>query len=197
MMKSLIKYFVNGLLFLVPLAITIYVVYLVFTKIDSAIKSLVGGDKWVTGLGVLISVAAITVIGMLSSLFITRPIMRFIEKIFGKLPLIKLLYSSMKDLVGAFVGDKKKFDQPVLVRLLPNSGASALGFVTRQSLQFMGRENEVAVYFPQSYNFAGNMLIVSKEQIEPLTLDSANMMKFIVSGGISGPVDNAGEKRAT
>jgi len=197
MMKRLIKYFVNGLLFLVPLAITVYVVYLVFTRIDSTIRSLVGTEKWVTGLGVLISVAAITLIGMLSSLFITRPIMRLIEKIFGRLPLIKLLYSSIKDLVGAFVGEKKKFDQPVLVKLFPDNGVKALGFITRRSLQFIGRDNEVAVYFPQSYNFAGSMLIVPKEQIEPLSLDSANMMKFIVSGGISGPADSADEMRAT
>lgn len=191
-MKRLIKYFGNGLLFLIPLVLTIWIVYKIFTSIDTAVSSIFLGPEqgqpnwWVSGLGVLISLATITVVGLLSSLFITRPLMQLIEKIFGRLPLIKLLYSSLKDLVGAFVGDKKKFDQPCLVTLMPGGNIKAMGFVTRKSVDFLGIKDEVAVYLPQSYNFAGSVLIVSRSQVRLLDIDSSDAMTFIVSGGVTG-----------
>jgi uncharacterized membrane protein len=101
-------------------------------------------------------------------------------------PLVKLLYSSIKDLVGAFVGDQKKFDQPVIVNVMPGGSAKALGFVTRKSMDFLGLEKSVAVYFPQSYNFAGSVLIFPLDQVQPIQADSSEVMAFIVSGGVSG-----------
>jgi uncharacterized membrane protein len=96
-----------------------------------------------------------------------------------------MIYSSVKDLVAAFTGDKKKFDKPVVVELVP-SGAKAIGFVTRESLGFLGLPGETAVYFPQSYNFAGSVLIFPSAQVKPLKIDSSEAMRFIISGGISG-----------
>jgi len=196
-MKKPATYFVRGLLFLVPLVATIYVVYWVFTAIDGGIQQLIAEIShqsvqpqwWVTGLGVVILIMVIMVVGFLSSLFITRPLMQLVEKLFARLPLIKLLYSSVKDLVGAFVGEKKKFNQPVLVTLLEGSQAKAVGFITRKSMEFLGLEDEVAVYFPQSYNFAGSLLIVPRGQVKPIDADSSDVMAFIVSGGISGTKD--------
>lgn len=195
-MKIVVKYFVNGLLFLVPVLVTVYVVYWVFSTIDHAVGSLIvaGLDEtepswWVSGLGVVISLVFITLVGLLTRLFITRPITQLVERLFGKLPLIKLLYGSIKDLVGAFVGEKKRFDKPVLVELVPGSSAKAMGFVTRESMEFMGLADELAVYFPQSYNFAGSVLIVPKSQITPLDVDSSDVMAFIVSGGVSGKAE--------
>lgn len=189
-MNRLVKYFIKGLLFLIPVAVTVYVIIWVFRAIDGGMQKLMGaadaGDWWVKGLGVLILLAGITVVGFLSSLFITRPIMQLIEKIFGRLPLIKLLYSSIKDLIDAFVGEKKKFDQPVLVDLIPGGNIKAMGFITRKSLEFLGLVDNVAVYFPQSYNFAGSVVIVPRAQVKPIELDSSDIMAFIVSGGVSG-----------
>ena len=199
-MKTLARYFVNGLLFLIPVVVTVYVIVWVFRSIDSGVQQIIIRNPagvlpqwWVTGLGVLISLTVITIVGVLTKLFITQPVVQLVERIFGRLPLVKLLYSSIKDLVGAFVGDEKKFDQPVLVNLLPGSDAKALGFITRQSMEFWGLKNEVAVYFPQSYNFAGSVLIVPAERVKPLHADSADVMAFIVSGGVSGPTESAVE----
>ena len=148
-MKILAKYFAKGLLFLIPLGATVYVVYWVFSTIDGAMRALIlgesGQDWWVSGLGVVISLAVITGVGVLTSLFIMRPILQLIEKLFSRLPLVKLLYSSVKDLIGAFVGEKKKFDQPVLVKVMPESNVKMAGFITRKSLEMFGLENEVAV----------------------------------------------------
>lgn len=177
-MKRLTKYFFEGLLVIVPLAATIYVIYAVFTKIDSIFKFKI------PGMGFVITILSIILIGFISSNFITRKLVRLVEMIFTKLPLVKMIYTSVKDLIGAFVGDKKSFDKPVLVTLSPGSNIQAIGFVTRDSLGNMGFEDKVAVYLPQSYNFAGNLIVVPREQVTPISAESGDIMAFIVSGGV-------------
>jgi uncharacterized membrane protein len=179
-MKRLGKYFFEGLLVLVPVLGSIYIIYLVFQKIDGILKIPI------PGVGFVITIAVITIIGFLSSNFITRRLVRFSERIFSRLPLVKLVYSSIKDLIGAFVGDKKSFDKPVLVTLDNTTKEKALGFITRESLDFLSLSDHVAVYFPQSYNFAGNMSIFPKAQVKHVETKSADVMKFLVSGGLSG-----------
>ena len=193
MMKRLIRYFGNGLLFLIPVGGTVWVVYTIFSSIDKWVYNQISDPNqpplgwWHHGFGVLITLAVILVVGVLTTLFITRPITQLVERLFGRVPLVKLLYSSIKDLIGAFVGDKKKFDQPVMVTLVPDSGVKSLGFVTRKSMEMLGLKDEVAVYCPQSYNFAGSVLIVPRQHITPIDgVDSSDVMAFVVSGGVSG-----------
>lgn len=178
-MKKLTKYFFEGLLVLVPLVATIYVIYIVFTKIDSIFRFSV------PGMGFLVTVLTITVVGFISSNFIARKLMKVVETIFIKLPFTKMIYNSIKDLIGAFVGDKKSFNKPVLVNISRESNIQVIGFVTRESLGNLELPDSVAVYMPQSYNFAGNLLVVPKEQVTPLSADSGEVMAFIVSGGVT------------
>ncbi len=178
-MKKVTKYFFNGLVFLVPVIATIYVVYIVFVKIDTLF------DFPVPGLGFIVTILTITAIGFIGSNFLTRKLIRLVDMIFSRLPLIKMIYTSVKDLINAFVGDKKGFKKPVSVTLSPKSNIQVIGFVTSESLNDLGLSDSVAVYLPQSYNFAGNLIIVPKEQVTPLSADSADVMKFVVSGGIA------------
>jgi len=192
-MKKLIRFFISGLLFLIPVGITVYVLYVIFNMIAQGMKW--GMDKlgvemgWfgLAAVGMVVLLAVVTFVGMLTSFFVTRPLVQLVEKFFGRLPLLKMLYNSIKDLIGAFMGDTKKFDKPVSVELVPGGKVRALGFVTRESLGFLGMKDQVAVYIPQSYNFAGSVLLVSTEQIQPLSVDSSALMTFVVSGGVSGP----------
>ena len=189
-MRTLAKYFAKGLLFLIPVAATFYILYWLFTSVDMHVRTPLEeavGAPLTRGLGVLITLALILLVGLLVSLFITRPLFLLVERLLERVPLVKLLYSSLKDLVGAFMGDKKKFDQPVLLTLNPAGNVKAVGFVTRKSLDFLDLHDEVAVYCPQSYNFAGNVLILPRSQVQPIDLDSSDMMAFVVSGGVSGP----------
>jgi uncharacterized membrane protein len=101
------------------------------------------------------------------------------------MPVAKMIYSSIKDLVNAFVGEKKQFNQPVLVSLSPDGAVRVMGFVTRENMAVIGLEGDVAVYIPQSYNFAGNLIIVPAEQVTLLAVESGKAMAFIVSGGVS------------
>jgi uncharacterized membrane protein len=116
----------------------------------------------------------------------TRGLVAMVEALLQRLPFVRLLYTSTKDLLNAFVGEKRRFDRPVVVALTPGGSAKALGFVTADSLEHLGLPGQVAVYLPQSYNFAGNVLLFPAGQVHPLQAESADVMAFIVSGGVSG-----------
>lgn len=178
--KRLVQHFFRGLLFIVPTALTIYVLYLSITWMDNLL------EITVPGLGLLIILVAITLLGFLASMFITRPFFEYFEKILEKLPFVNLIYSSLKDLIGAFVGDKKKFDKPVSVQLDNEGNIFKLGFITQTDLSDLGLKDMVCVYLPHSYNFSGNHFIVPQTHVKPLDLNGTSAMKFIVSGGVSG-----------
>jgi uncharacterized membrane protein len=192
-MNRAATYFFRGLLILAPVVVTAYIVRAVFVALDEAIFSWLGSQlaayapQWIRSLvGVAAAITVITAVGMFASNFFGRRIVGLLEKLVERLPLIKLLYNSVRDVLGAFVGDKKSFDHPVLVSLSPDGSAKAVGFVTRHSLQFLGIEGHVAVYLPQSYNFAGNLLLVPSDRVQPLGASSGDVMTFLVSGGVSG-----------
>ena len=182
-MKKIISYFLKGSLIFVPVALTIFAFVWVFRRLDSLFGQFFRVN--IPGLGLVITLAGITVIGFLASNFVGRRFIKLIDKLFTRVPLVKLLYSSLKDFIGAFAGEKKSFDKPVLVELVPG-GPKAVGFITRESLEFLGLSNHVAVYFPQSYNFAGSLLLFESKSVIPLNADSSKVMAFIVSGGVAG-----------
>ncbi len=178
-MKRISQYFLQGLLFLIPLFVTVYVIYRIFIKIDGFLA------LPVPGLGFVATLVFITFIGFVASNFLTKRIVHLVDKVFARLPLVKMIYNSIKDLVNAFVGDKKSFNRPVQVVIDRESNLRVLGFATRDSLESIGIKDSVAVYLPQSYNFAGNLIIVAREQVIPLEADPGEVMKMIVSGGVS------------
>jgi uncharacterized membrane protein len=187
--QHVVRWFFSGLLILTPAAVTLYVLYASFLWIDGLIDVEGRLGYAVPGLGFLITLVLVTLTGFLASNFFTRYLIGLAEKIFRRLPLARLIYNAIRDLLEAFVGEKKRFDQPVLVQVFPGSEARALGFVTRQDLDDIGLKDKVAVYFPQSYNFAGQLLVVPKESAKPVEADSTAMMTFIVSGGVSSQGD--------
>ena len=151
-MSRLLNYFFKGVVLLAPLAFTVYVCVRVFATIDG----------WlgipIPGVGFLATVVLITLFGFLASSFLTRRMLSMVEGVLERLPFVRLLYSSTKDLLNAFVGEKRRFDKPVLVAPFASGEARALGFVTQDTLATMGMREHVAVYLPQSYNFAGSLL---------------------------------------
>jgi len=179
-MRKIFAHFLKGLIFCVPFGITIWVVYKVFTIIDGWL------NIPIPGIGFAATIIFITLVGYLTSTIFARSILSLMDRIFKQLPFVKLLYTSIKDLTGAFTGNKKFFDRPVLVSLWPESDAKVIGFITKDSLEFMNIKDRVAVYMPQSYNFAGNLIIVSKNQVTPIDKSGAEVMAFIVSAGVSG-----------
>ena len=179
-MRRLLNYFLRGLVLVAPLAITLYVCWVVFVRIDGWL------GLPIPGLGFILTIVLITVIGFLGSNLITRGMVAIVEQAVARLPFVRLLYTSTKDLLNAFVGEKRRFDKPVLVRLSMQSEARMVGFVTQESLDRLGLPGYASVYFPQSYNFAGNLVVFPSSQLQPLNAASADVMAFIVSGGVTG-----------
>jgi len=178
-MTKLTRYFLEGLLLLVPLAATIYVVFAILSRIDSIFRF------EIPGMGFLVTILTITVVGFISSNFLTKKLVSLLDRTFARLPFVKMIYTAVRDLMNAFVGDKKSFNRPVLVRLSSTNNINVVGFLTRESLENIGIMDKVAVYLPQAYNFAGNLIIVSRDQVTPLKAESGDIMAFIVSGGVA------------
>jgi uncharacterized membrane protein len=178
--RKLIRYFLQGLLFVAPIGITATVMFKMLAFVDDLI------DINIPGLGILIVFSSITLLGALASTLFAKPVFDLVENLLNHVPFVKVLYSSLKDFMDAFVGKDKKFTQPVLVLTAQESNLHMVGFVTKNDLAELGLEGMVAVYFPHSYNFSGNVYLVSKQHIKPIHASPTEVMKFIVSGGVSG-----------
>ncbi|MDD9933997.1 MAG: DUF502 domain-containing protein [Myxococcales bacterium] len=180
-MRFLINNFLKGCLVLVPTVVTIYTVYFVFDRLDSLLQF---PQVPIPGLGLLVTVALVTAIGALTSNVVGKGLFGLVERVLKRVPLVNLLYRSLRDFMAALVGEQRSFDRPVVVEL--GAGTRAFGFVTRDDLASLGVPGYQAVYFPQSINFAGHLLLFPKERVRPLTVDNAELMAFIVSGGVTG-----------
>ena len=178
-MRNFLNNFLRGLLLLVPMAAAMYVVYYIYTMLDSLI------DFGIPGLSFVIVILLITFVGFFTRKYNTGLFIWF-EDLVNKVPLLSLIYSSIKDLMNSFVGEKKKFNKPVLVKVENNLYKP--GFVTSDDLKEIGLPGMVSVYLPHSYNFSGNVFITDKKNIKPLKNSSSEVMKYIVSGGISGKI---------
>ena len=173
------KYFLQGLFYLVPITATIYVIFYLVVLLDSFI------NLNIPGLGIIVLFVAVTLVGFLgTNLFIKY--LRPFERVIENTPLIKIIYTSMKDMMNAFVGKKKQFKSPVLVKVGEGIEMERLGFVTKDDLSDLNIGNEkVAVYLPFSYAISGEVCIVPKKNVTPINASSADVMKMIVSGGVA------------
>ena len=184
--QRVIQYFLQGLLILGPVSITIYFIYVVFDKIDSILRPAIN----IPGLGFIIIVGFILSIGYLSSFFVMGRILSVLDKFLEKTPGIKLLYSFVRDFFEAFAGNKKKFTHNVLA-CVDDTDVWRVGFITQEDMSIFGMEDYVAVYLPMAYSVAGNVYIVPKERVRPITsISAAQSMKFAVSGGVTQTVSD-------
>ena len=177
-MRTLTRSFAQGLLVLAPIAITLWVVVFTVTTLDEWL------DTRIPGLGIVIAAVGITIIGYLTGNVVGNKLIAWLEAGMQRVPLIRILYNALRDLFGAFVGGKRKFDKPVAVEINQH-GLKVLGFLTSESFDDPQLEGHVSVYLPESYNFAGNLVVVPKARVQPLDADGAEFMAFIVSGGVT------------
>jgi uncharacterized membrane protein len=185
--KKVFNYFLQGLLFAAPIGITGFIIFKVFQFSDGILRPIIENiiHFSIPGLGLLIMVILITLLGLAGQTVIAQPFKVLLERFLKRVPLLQMVYSSIRDFMEAFVGKEKKFNQPVLVKVSKISDLEKLGFVTESDLSDLGIKDRVAVYFPHSYNFSGELFIVPIDQVTPLDVNSGNLMKFIVSGGVT------------
>jgi uncharacterized membrane protein len=179
-MKTLVKNFLRGCLLVVPVVVTLYALYFVVHTVDGLI------GLRVPGVGFAVVVALVTAIGAVASNVIGKRLLELPDKVLARLPFVKLIYTSLRDFMAALVGERRSFDRPVLVSLDAAGELKAIGFITRDDLSALGLAAHVAVYLPQSINFAGQLLLVPRTRIQPLTIPPAELLPMIVSGGMAG-----------
>lgn len=180
-MKTLIKYFFQGLLYTLPLTVTGYIIYKAVVVLDSLVP------LNIPGLGLVTILALITVVGVVGSYLFALPIFSWFESQIERAPLVKVIYTSVKDLVNAFVGQKKNFTRPVLVRLYPGQEVYRVGFLTDEDLEHLGVPlvGFVSVYVPHSYAISGQLFVVPSSAVVPFEGNSTEVMKYIISGGVT------------
>lgn len=177
-MRRFLTYFLRGLVLLAPVAITGWVIASAFATIDGWLNL-----PW-PGAGFAATIILVTLFGFLATNLIASQLVRWFEAMLQRVPLVRLVYGSVKDLLNAFVGEKRRFNRPALVTLVPG-GARALGFITQDALGALNLPGHVAVYIPQAYAFAGITLIVDRTLVEPIAVDPADVMAFVVSAGVT------------
>lgn len=191
-MKRLLRFFFQGLLVVVPLILTAYAVYFVFSLLYNRISSLVTWAKKFEYLPfevpflvyMVADILILVLIGYMASGFITKAFFKWYNRLIFKIPVIRIIYSSIQGFTSAFVGQKRKFDQPVLVKLNP-SNLERIGFLVQDDLSKLNIKDKVAVYLPGSYGISGNLVIAPAENVTPLETTGLDAMNFIISGGIA------------
>jgi uncharacterized membrane protein len=187
MFKKIIQYFLQGVLLVAPVVIVGYILYSLFISVDgwlnNKISPVIGFN--IPGLGILILFISLTLLGFFGQTALIKPLKKVAGKFIKRIPVLNLLYSSINDLFSAFVGKEKKFNVPVKVLFNIENNLWKLGFVTKESMNIIENGELAAVYFPHSYNFSGELYLVPKERVRYLKLSPSEVMKFIVSGGVT------------
>tara|TARA_X000000368_G_scaffold401220_1_gene373902 strand:- start:248 stop:799 length:552 start_codon:yes stop_codon:yes gene_type:complete len=179
-MKNIINYFLQGLLYIVPISATIYIVYWIFSKIDGILPFNF------PGLGLIVIILLITAVGYIGSAVIASPLNAFFQRTLNRAPLLKTIYTSVKDMMNTFVGKKKGFSEPVLVKIYENSTIERIGFITNEDVEGLNiKEGKVLVYMPHSYAISGQLFVVGKKNITHINKSSSEIMKLIISGGVT------------
>ena len=180
LVKRLFNYFLRGLVVVVPVAVTIWVCYRIFVAIDDLLGFAVAG------IGFVIMIALVTLVGFLASTIVARTLGNAFDQLLARLPFVNLLYSSTKDMLNAFVGEKRRFDKPVLVSLTADGSVKVFGFLTAESLGSLGVAGSATVYVPTSYSVAGHVIVVPTSRVTRVDADAPEVMAYIVSGGVTG-----------
>jgi uncharacterized membrane protein len=189
--RAFVNYMIKGLLIVLPIALSVLIVVWGVTTVDSwlnvnnilGVDPRTGASRNIPGLGLVLVLAIILSAGIFVTYFVTEPMYNWFQRIMNRLPIVKFIYSSIKDLTEAFVGDEKKFNMPVVVEV--EGDMKRIGFLTQSDLSSIGLPGESIIYFPFSYSFAGQVYVVKNEKIKPLDMTAADAMKLVVSGGVT------------
>jgi uncharacterized membrane protein len=177
--SKLFGYFLRGLVVVAPAAVTIWICVKIFHAIDELLGFAYAGT------GFVILVVLVTLVGFLASTIVARQLGDAFDRMLARLPFVSLLYNSTKDMLNAFVGEKRRFDKPVLVSLSADGAVKVIGFLTSESLANLGAADHSTVYMPQSYGFAGHIIVVPSDRITRLHADAPEVMAYIISGGVT------------
>lgn len=191
-MKFLGRIFAKGLFAVLPLGVTLGVLVWMGGMLESAvgrvIRLAVGREAYHQGMGLAAGLALIFLLGLLLNAWVVRRVWRGVESLVDRVPFVKVLYGSVRDLMQYFGGEgKEEFGQAVLVTVAEDT--KVLGLVTRASMEgfheAFGGADTVAVYLPMSYQVGGYTVFVPRSSVEPVDMDFEDAMRFAVTAGVS------------
>ena len=187
-MKRIAYYLLQGFLYLAPISVTIYILWLIFDFTDHLLLTYIEEyiQYKIPGLGILLVLIVLLLAGLIGQSILAKPFIFIFRNIIENTPLLKVIYSALKDLFSAFVGKERKYNKPVMVTIDKINSIKKIGFLTEENLDLLGEKDHVAVYLPFSYTFSGVLNIVHTDNIKVLDMPPADAMKFVMSGGVSG-----------
>ncbi|KKI92002.1 hypothetical protein WQ54_11980 [Bacillus sp. SA1-12] len=188
-MKSILRSFINGILTIVPIILVIYVVYKTFMFLDGILGSVLKPyfkDDYIPGIGILFTFILITILGWLSTKVFTGALFRLVDRLLEKIPVIKTIYSVIKDTINSFLGEKKSFSKVAIITI-PGTNMKSIGFITTEDLEsfYDPLKDHVAVYIQQTFQIAGFTFLIPKDEVEIIDVKPEDAMKFILSGGMT------------
>ncbi len=191
-MKSIARIFLTGILTILPILATIYLVVWLFAAMERFLGKqllyLLPDEYYRAGMGLLAALILVFLVGLLMQAWLFRQLIKAGESILLKLPLIKVVYRALKDLFGLFSDDKNSEALQVVSVRLPGTDMRLLGFVTRADFSDMpkgvGNENEVAVYLPMSYQVGGYTVMIPRDQVIPVPMSREEAMRFVLTAGL-------------
>ncbi|WP_462411923.1 DUF502 domain-containing protein [Neobacillus sp. Marseille-QA0830] len=197
-MKTIIKSFLNGILTIVPIILVIFVIYKTFLFLDGLLGNTLRHyfrNDYIPGIGLLTTLILITVLGWMSTKYFTGKAINLIDYLLDRIPVVKTIYSVIKDTIQSFLGDKKAFSKVALV-VIPGTDMRSLGFITSEQLEdfYSPLKDYIAVYVPQTFQMAGFTFLIPKEQVELIDVKPEDAMKFILSGGMTSTSEQKSEK---
>lgn len=191
--KMLSKLFLQGLVVVLPITITLAVIYWFATTAETFLGGLVQflapGWRYWTGLGVLLGLALVFAVGLMMNAWITRRLLAHAEALMGRIPVVKSIYGGLRDLAKFLSrdGTKDGFHQVVMVSVTEH--IRVLGFVTREDFaglpDKMGGADTVGVYLPMSYQIGGYTVFLPRSAVEPIDMSVEDAMRFTLTAGMS------------
>lgn len=188
-MKIFVRSFINGVLTVIPIVLVFYVLYKIFTFLDSILGDVLKPylkEDYIPGIGILFTVVIITLLGWLSTQYLSAKLIRIIDRLLEKIPLVKTIYSVIKDTFHSLLGEKRSFSKVALVEI-PGTRMKSLGFITSEDVSQLDNVlvDHIAVYIPQTFQVAGFTFLLPKDQVTILDVKAEDAMKFVLSGGIT------------
>jgi uncharacterized membrane protein len=191
-MKSIGRIFLTGVFTILPILATIYLVVWLFAALERFLGKqlllLLPDEYYRAGMGLLAALVLIFLIGLLMRAWLFRQLIKLGESLLLKIPLIKVVFRSLKDLFGLFSDEKSSEALQVVSVQLPGTDMRLLGFLTRSDFSDMpkgvGNEDEVAVYLPMSYQVGGYTVMMPRNRVTPVPMSREEAMRFVLTAGL-------------
>lgn len=197
--RSLSKIFFTGLAALLPIVITIWVVWWLGATFETILgglyKMVIPERFYVPGLGIALGLALTFLVGLLTKAWLFRKLFDWWDGVFNRIPLVKTVYGAVRDFMNFVSGDTGEHFNRVVIVEFDAPKAKLMGFVTREDFSAFPKiadDDEVAVYFPMSYQIGGYTLFLPKSRLTPIDMPMEDAMRFVVTAGLSA---SGGRKR--